>query len=323
MLEKVNSYRNIIDYIFLLRIMKFSKSGLIKLFQSPTMEISRFKSLNKEMLIKILFSKKKPSLDYFNKISNLYDFNPNEKEYSELEKLVKYCMQRNITILTPFDKNVPKLLQILQPEKRDLVFIKGQIIDKDLKSYSICGTRKPTRDAMIKTRQIAGFLAKHEFTLINGFAKGIDIEAFLGAHEQKGRYIGVLASGVENVYPPENKQYIQLVIKNGALISQSLLWNRVTKFTLQMRNRLSAQLSLGSIFIEGNYKSGTKWQYKFAKEAKRPTFYLEPKNWDHENAHILKIVRDEGGIEIKNDLSNIKIIVNVLKKEYFKRMDGF
>ncbi len=320
MLEELNSYRNIIDYIFLLRIMKFSKSGLFELFQSPTMEISLFKFFNKDMLTKILLLNKKPGLDNFTKISNLYDFNPDKKEYSEVEKLVKYCIQKNVKILTPFDKNIPKLFQILQSEKRDLVFIKGQIVDNDLKSYSICGTRAPTKDAMIKTRQIAEFLAKKKFTLINGFAKGIDTEAFLGAHKQKGRYIGVLASGVENIYPPENKKYAQSVIKNGALISQSLLWNRVTKFTLQIRNQLSAQLSLCSIFIEGNYKSGTKWQYKFAKEAKRPVFYLEPKNWEHENAHVLKIIKDGGGIEIKNDLSNIKTLTNVLEQEYIKRM---
>jgi len=323
MLEEVNSHRNIIDYIFLLRIMKFSKSGLIKLFQSPTMEISHIKTLNKDILTKTLLSKKKLNLDYFNKISNLYDFNPNEKEYADLEKLVKFCIQKNITILTPFDKNIPKLFQILEPEKFDLVFIKGQIIDADLKSYSICGTRTPTIDAIIKTKQIAGLLAKHNFTLINGFAKGIDIEAFTGARAQNGRYIGVLASGTENVYPNENIQYVQQVIKKGALISQSLLWNRVTKFSLQIRNRLSAQLSLGSIFIEGNYKSGTKWQYKFATEAKRPIFYLEPKDWKHDNAHILKMVRDGGGIEIKNDLSNIKNVIDALETEYSKRLEGF
>ncbi len=323
MLEEVNSHRNIIDYIFLLRIMKFSKSGLIKLFQIPTMEISRLKSLNKEFLTKILLTKKKSNLEYFNKISKLYDFNPNEEEYSELEKLVKYCIQKNITIATPFDKNIPKLLQILQPGKRDLVFIKGQIIDKDLKSYSICGSRTPTKEAIAKTRQIAELLAKYKFTLINGFAKGIDIEAFIGANAQNGRYIGVLASGVENVYPNENKQYVQSVIKNGALISQNLLWNRINKFALQMRNRFSAQLSLGSIFIEGNYRSGTIWQYKFAKEIMRPVFYLEPENWNHDNTHILKIVRDGGGIEIKNDLSNIKNIIEILEKEYSKRMESF
>jgi len=323
MLEEINSCRSIIDYIYLLRIMKFSKLRLIKLFERPSMDISRIKFMKKDALTKRLFSKKKFNLDYFNKISNLYNFNPNEGEYSDLEKLVKHCIQNNIKIITPFNKKIPKLLQILPQEKRDLVFIRGNIIDDDLKSYSICGTRAPTKDAIIKTNQIAGKLAMYNFTLINGFAKGIDIEAFKGANEQNGRYIGVLASGVENVYPPENKQHAQQVIKNGALISQSLIWNRVTKFILQMRNMLSAQLSLGSIFIEGNYKSGTKWQYKFAKEAERPVFYLEPKDWDHENAHVLKIVRDEGGIEIKNDLSNIEMVINVLEAEYSKRLEVF
>ncbi|MHA1195416.1 MAG: DNA-processing protein DprA, partial [Promethearchaeota archaeon] len=129
------------------------------------------------------------------------------------------------------------------------------------------------------------------------FAKGIDIEAFIGAKELNGRYIGVLASGVENVYPNENKQYIQAVIKNGALISQNFIWNRVNRTALQLRNRFSAQLSLGSIFIEGNYRSGTIWQYKF--------------------------VRDGGGIEIKNDLSNIDKIIDILEEEYLSRLEFF
>ncbi|MHA1150335.1 MAG: DNA-processing protein DprA [Promethearchaeota archaeon] len=323
MLEEVNSYRNIIDYIFLLRIMKFSKLGLIKLFEKPSMEISHIKAMKKDALTKLLLTKRKSNLDYFNKISNLYDFDPNEEEYSNIEKLVKHCIQNDIAIITPFSKEIPKLLQILPSKNRDLVFNKGNIINDDLKSYSICGTRAPTKDAILKTNEIAGKLAQCKFTLINGFAKGIDIEAFKGANERNGRYIGVLASGVENVYPPENKKYVQTVIENGALISQTLIWNRVTKFTLQMRNRFSAQLSLGSIFIEGNYKSGTKWQYKFAKEAGRPTFYLEPKDWNHENTHVLKMIKDEGGVEIKNDLSNIETVIDILEVEYDKRMEAF
>ncbi len=323
MLEEVNSYRNIIDYMFLLRIIKYSKLRLIKLFESSTMDLSHIKSIKKDALTKILLSKKKSNLDYFNKISNLYNFNPNEGEYTDLEKLVKHCIQNHIAIMTPFNKGIPKLLQILPPERRDLVFIKGSMKDDDLKSYSICGTRTPTKDAIIKTKQISGKLAQCNFTLINGFAKGVDIEAFKGANMQNGRYIGVLASGVENVYPPENKQYVQLVIEKGALISQSLIWNRVTKFSLQMRNRFSAQLSLGSIFIEGNYKSGTKWQYKFAKEAGRPVFYLEPKDWNHDNSHVLKMIKDGGGIEIKNDLSNIDEIIDALNAEFAKRSEAF
>ena len=123
--------------------------------------------------------------------------------------------------------------------------------------------------------------------MINGFAKGIDIEAYIGAKSVNGRYIGVLASGVENIYPPENRKYVSEILLNGALISQRLLKDRVNRYSLQMRNRFSAQLSLGSIFIEGNYKSGTKWQFKFAKEFGLPTFYLEPKYWSNKTHTFL------------------------------------
>ena len=324
MLKEINSYRNVIDYMYLLRILKLSKSGLIKLFQNQTMNISQLKTSKRDDLIKLLLNKKKVILEDYAKISELYDFDPtHEEKYIELEKMVKYCLQKNIKIITPLEKDIPKLFQILEPIRCDLIFIKGEIIDNDLRSYSICGSRTPTKEAISKARQIARLFAKHKFTLINGFAKGIDIEAFIGAKELNGRYIGVLASGVENVYPNENKQYIQAVIKNGALISQNFIWNRVNRTALQLRNRFSAQLSLGSIFIEGNYRSGTIWQYKFAKEARRPVFYLEPKNWEHENAHILKIVRDGGGIEIKNDLSNIDKIIDILEEEYLSRLEFF
>jgi DNA processing protein len=287
------------------------------------MEISKLKLLDKEMLMKLLFLKKNIKLDDYEKLSKIYNFDFKNKEYARLEELTKYCLRKNIKILTPFEKDIPKLLQILESEKRDLIFIKGQIIDKDLKSYSICGSRTPTEDAVSKTHLIAEFMAKHDFTLINGFAKGIDIEAFLEAYKQNGRYIGILGSGVENVYPPEHNKYLSMVIRNGALISQNFIWNRVNKTALQIRNRFSAQLTLGSIFIEGNYKSGTIWQYKFAAEMKKSIFYLEPKDWNHPNTHILKIIKNAGGFEIKNDLSNIEIILKILEKEYSNRMETF
>ncbi|MBD3230246.1 MAG: hypothetical protein GF329_18855 [Candidatus Lokiarchaeota archaeon] len=321
MLEELDLYRNIIDYIFLLRVNKFSKSGLIKLFREPEMTISRIKSINKDKLARLLITKKNSNLDYFNKISDLYSFDPTNDKYLEIEKLVSYCIQNDIKIITPFTKKIPKLFKILSHRSRDLIFVKGNIIERDLKSYSICGTRTPTRDAINKTNKMAEMLAENDFTLINGFAKGIDTEAFKGANRQGGRYIGVLASGVENVYPAENEHHVKAVIEKGALISQRLLWKRVTRTTLQLRNRLTARLSLGSIFIEGSYKSGTKWQYKFAREAGRPVFYLEPRDWSHSNSHILKIIKNGGGIEIKNDLGNLDEIAEVLKAEYAVRLE--
>ena len=319
---KDNQYKNLVDYIYLRRVLKFSTKGLVSLFKNPSMEIKNFKDFKKERIKHFLFMGKQVKLDTDIKIEKLYHFDFSDEKYLEIENLVKYCQRNQISILTPNSQNIPSLFKYIPNSHRDLIFFKGTILDKDIKSYSICGTRNPTRDGAEKTIKIAGFFAEKGYTLINGFAKGIDIQGFNGALRKNGRYIGVLASGIENVYPPENQNYIAQVIKNGALISQRMINKRVNRIALQMRNRFSAQLSLGSIFIEGNYKSGTKWQYKFAEEANKPVFYLEPLDWKHENAHVPRMIKDQGGFEIKNDLSNLEEIESIFLEEYSKKVQN-
>jgi DNA protecting protein DprA len=296
--------------------MKFSKAGLLKLFQNPNLTIPQMKELNLGTLANLLLQNQKSKIDSYQRIDSLLNFNEHDRDFQKIQQVIKRCIETQIQILTPFEKTLPKIFQQIPPENRDLIFVKGKILDQDLKSYSICGSRTPTSDAVSKTHQIAVYMAKNEFTLINGFAKGIDIHAFLGAYEEHGRYIGVLSSGLEQIYPPEHEKYVKKVIQNGALISQRMLWDRVNQTALQIRNRFSAQLTLGSIFIEGNYKSGTIWQYRFAKEMNKLVFYLEPQSWNHENSHICKLIKDDGGIEIKNDLSNLAQIGDLLQKRF-------
>lgn len=318
----VSVNKNLIDYIYLLRKKKFSKPGLIDLFKNPEMEIAQFKEFKKERIKHFLLKGKKTNIDDFQRIEQIFNFNYSDENYKKIEHMIKYCYKNNITIITANSIEIPLIFMGIKKNLRELLFIKGNIQNQDLKSYSICGTRHPTEDAIKKTREIAKFFAERHFTLINGYAKGIDIQAFIGASEKKGRYIGVLASGIENIYPSENSKYVSKVMENGALISQRLIWSRVNRVSLQMRNRFSAELSNGSLFIEGDFKSGTKWQWKFAKEAKKPVFYLEPKDWNHKNSHIPKMIKDQGGIEIKNDLSNLEEIEIILIEEYEKRMNN-
>ncbi|MHA1897667.1 MAG: DNA-processing protein DprA, partial [Promethearchaeota archaeon] len=295
--------------------------GLIKLFEDQKININTIRTLDKDILIKLLFSKGQVTINEYNTLINkLYNPEYNlDKDYKSIENIVNYCLKNNIKIYTANSRDIPSLFYGIPANNRDLVFIMGNIIEDDIKSYSICGTRTPTKDAIDKTKLISKFFAQNKFTLINGFARGIDIEAYLGTVSEKGRYIGVLASGLRNIYPPENRKYVINIIDNGALISQRLPFKRVTKQALQMRNRLSAQLSLGSIFIEGTYQSGTKWQFKFAREAKKKIFYLEPENWNHPNSYIPKMVKNAGGIKIKKDLSNLNDILDILNDEYQNR----
>ncbi|MCF2139223.1 MAG: DNA-processing protein DprA [Candidatus Lokiarchaeota archaeon] len=318
LVESLNDsqFRNLVDFIYLRRILKFSLKGLIILFKNPSMEISKFKEFKEDRIKHFLLMGKQIKLDTDKELQKLFSFDFSDVNYRKIEYMVKFCIKHNISIITPNSQKIPLLFQEIPTIHRDLIFIKGIILETDIKSYSICGTRNPSQDAIEKTRRIGAFFAEKGFTLINGFAKGIDIESFKGAQTKKGRYIGVLASGVENVYPPENQKYIDSVINHGALISQRLIDRRVNRQALQMRNRFSAQLSLASIFIEGNYKSGTKWQFKFAREANKPVFYLEPKDWNHENSYIPRMIKEQGGFEIKNDLSNLNKVLEILENEY-------
>ena len=310
--------RHLIDYIYLLRVAKFSKRGIIKLFKDPSMIISKFKEYGYDKVKGFLLSNKN-ELDYYKKFEELFDESYlSDNKYKEIENMVDFCIANNIQIYKPYDGKMPKIFDKIDDNFKDLIFVKGNILDSDIKSYSICGSRNPTPEALEKTRKIAYYLSSNDLTLINGFARGIDIEAFKGALDAKGRYIGVLGSGIENIYPPEHKKFEKIIIKNGAIISQRLIWKRVNKVSLQMRNRFSSQLSLGTIFIEGNYKSGTKWQLKFAKEVNKPIFYLEPENWHHQNSHVPKIVKSEGGYKINKDLSNLEDVKSILLEAYLK-----
>ncbi|MHA1793969.1 MAG: DNA-processing protein DprA, partial [Promethearchaeota archaeon] len=192
---KIKYNRIIIDYIYLLQMVKFSKEGLIKLFSNESITINKLENMMDESLKKYFNYKKKQPLDALIKINEVISSYRDDASYKTIEKITNECIENGIQILTPFSSELPKLFLLLKPKYRDLIFIKGKILDQDLKSFSICGSRTPTKDAIIKSRQIAKYLASKGFTLINGYAKGIDIESGLAALEAGGRYIGVLASG--------------------------------------------------------------------------------------------------------------------------------
>lgn len=302
------------DYTYMSRILKLKKSGLNELFQDPEMSISKISSMNKMHLIKLLLSNL--DLNSYQLIDHLQNFDYSNKEYINIMDMLEKCNEKKIKVYTPFYNSTPKLFQKNQYIIDDVIFIKGNITDSDDISYSICGTREPTKDAILKTREIAKRFANTGFTLINGFAQGIDSEAFKSQIKNNGRYIGVLGSGLENIYPHENITYVNKIIENGALISQRFINDRVDQQSLQIRNKLSAELSIGSIFIEGTIKSGTKWQFKFSKNANKLNFYLEPKDWEHENSYICKMVKNNGGIQIDNDLGNIDEIIELFYSKY-------
>ena len=116
-------------------------------------------------------------------------------------------------------------------------------------------------------------LAKQDFTIISGLAKGIDSIAHRGALEANGKTIAVIGSGLDNMYPKENINLAKQIIKQkGLIISEYPLGTRASKNNFPARNRIISGLSKGVLVIEAKEKSGTLITVDFALEQGREVF---------------------------------------------------
>lgn len=100
-------------------------------------------------------------------------------------------------------------------------------------------------------------LAKAGVTIVSGLARGVDTIAHQAALDAHGRTVAVLASGIDWIYPAENKQLAADIIKNGALVSEFPRGTRPLPQNFLWRNRLISGLSLAVLIVEGRRKSGT------------------------------------------------------------------
>lgn len=187
-----------------------------------------------------------------------------DKEIVEIEK-------QNISVLTLDNKNYPvNLKNIYDPPP--VLYFKGQLLPSDTKTLGIVGTRKASRYGLEIAKKLAEGLASLGITIVSGLALGIDTAAHKGAVEAKGRTLAVLGSGVDVVYPPQNRDLAAEIEQNGAVISEFPLGTKSEKGNFPRRNRIISGLSIGVIVVEGHYDSGAMITAKYALDQGREVF---------------------------------------------------
>lgn len=118
-------------------------------------------------------------------------------------------------------------------------------------------------------------LAKNDFCIISGLARGIDSFAHMAALDAKGRTIAVLGSGLDNIYPKENMKLAKRIVENGGLIiSEYELGTRPLKQHFPARNRIISGLSDGVLVVEARKNSGTNITVDFALEQGKDIFVV-------------------------------------------------
>ena len=159
------------------------------------------------------------------------------------------------------------------------LYIQGEIIPEDNIAIAIVGSRRGTYYGLRNAESLSFELAAKGITIISGLARGVDSAAHRGALKARGRTIAVLGSGLNVMYPPENKKLADKIMQNGAVVSEFPLDTPPYRQNFPRRNRIISGLSLGVVVIEAAQKSGALITANFALEQGREVFAL-PGNID-------------------------------------------
>src|SRR3990172_5838265 len=120
--------------------------------------------------------------------------------------------------LQPRDPDYPALLGAVPAPPA--LWVRGALVAADALAVAIVGARRATPYGVGVAEQLAAELAARGVTIVSGFARGIDTAAHRGALAAGGRTLAVLGSGVDVVYPSENRALARAIEGHGALVSQ-------------------------------------------------------------------------------------------------------
>lgn len=159
----------------------------------------------------------------------------------------------------------PRLLAEIENAPPALI-VRGDIALLDRPAVAMVGARNASAAAIRFARQLAHELASQGITVVSGLARGIDTAAHIGAIRAT---VGVIASGIDVVFPPENADLQERIAQEGLLIAEQPPGTEPRARHFPYRNRIIAGLSLGTVVVEAVPKSGSLITARLAAEAGR------------------------------------------------------
>ncbi len=179
-------------------------------------------------------------------------------------------LQKGYRIVTMADSDYPPLLLQI-PDPPPFLYVFGRL-DGSIKNVAVVGSRNATSYGRSTTRRLCRDLARLKITVVSGMALGIDSAAHEGALMGKGATIAVLGSGLENIYPAENRKLFYQIAETGAVVSEFSLATEPNAHNFPRRNRIISGMSLGTVVVEATRRSGSLITARLAAEQNREVF---------------------------------------------------
>lgn len=264
--------------------------------------LAEYKKITNKKKIELLHTYKN-----INEICSIFNLNQEEK----IDKYIKYMQEKNIQVISYYDKTYPQQLKNLYDAPIVIYAIGNCRILNSKNKIAVIGARKASNYGINIARQVGIFLAKNNIHTISGLALGIDVNSHLGVLKENslnsasGRAIAVIGNGLDNIYPYQNKEIAEKIINSGGcIISEYIIGTKPLKNNFPARNRIISALADKLIVVEAeNEKSGTMITVDFSLELGKE-IYVVPGNINSKmSVGTNKLIKD--GAKIITEFNDI------------------
>ena len=201
-----------------------------------------------------------------------------------------------------------QLKNIYDPPAKLYVLGNRSILNQ--KNFAIVGSRKATEYGKKVAMQISKELSENSLNIVSGLAIGIDSYAHLGCLQVKDscKTIAVLGSGLDVIYPKENRKLAEQIINSGGcIISEYPIGSKIEKNNFPQRNRIISGLSEGILVVEASKKSGALITAEFGIEQGKEVFAV-PGDINREQSEGCNLLIKDGANVVTSSQDIIYVI---------------
>ncbi|KKT80785.1 MAG: protecting protein DprA protein [Candidatus Azambacteria bacterium GW2011_GWA1_44_9] len=216
-----------------------------------------------------------------------------------------------IKVVARIDRDYPANLRQLEGCSA-VLYYRGNLLPQDDLAVAVVGSRNATIYGRQVTEKLVFDLSKNGLTVISGLARGIDSVAHRAALDAGGRTVAVLGSGLDNIYPPQNRNLAEEIVKNGAIVSEFPLGFPALPNNFTARNRIISGLSLGVLVTEAAVDSGSLITAGYAAEQGREVFAVPGPVTSKTSEGANNLIKD--GVHLVTEASDILEILDIKRR---------
>lgn len=216
----------------------------------------------------------------------------NWQDLTFAEAELQSCIDQSITVLHYFHPDYPSRLRHCY-DAPAVLFYKGNADLNKQKIISIIGTRNNTTYGKNITEELLEALQGMDVLVVSGLAFGIDMIAHKSALQNQLATVGVLAHGIDSVYPSQHKALAKEMIAHGGLLTEFPQGTKADRHNFPRRNRIVAGMADATIVIETAEKGGSMITAELAWTYNRDLFAVPGKTTDSKSAGCNQLIRQQ------------------------------